>query len=296
MAKKPARKDANGATHGDGTGDPALDFRHHHAKRPNNPTGGNSAEGKVDPTPRIRYHHDPHRPPTLLFDPTGKADELTEPLAKLMAEAQQRPLTAEEVATLTEALHAKPWLEWAGKREQPSFVVDAPAIHLHERVSSRALMRVAARKDVQRSLFGESDLSYSQSVQFYHHSVNWANRLILGDNRAVMASLAHREKLAGKVQMIYIDPPYGIKYASNFQSEIDKRDVKEVDTDLTREMETIQAFRDTWKLGVHSYLNYINQLLTTSRELLAETGFVFVQTGEANVHHVRELLDGVLGP
>ena len=263
MAKKrPAADKAAGRPAGDGTDDLALDYRHHHARRPNNPTGGNAAEGKVAPTQRKTYAYDPHRPPALRYDATGRSDAITDRMAWLLAKAQAKPnaegagsLTAAEAAELADALRqGQPWLEWAGKREQPAFVVDAPAIHLHERVSTRALLRVAARRDVQRSLFGESELPYGQSVQFYHHQVNWSNRLILGDNRAVMASLAHREGLAGKVQMVYIDPPYGIRYGSNFQPEISNRDVKDSESDLTREMESVQAYRDTWELGIHSYL------------------------------------------
>src|SRR4051794_18593271 len=190
-------------------------------------------------------------------------------MAELLAASQSRPLNPAEADELADALRqGQSWLEWAGKREQPGFVVDAPPIHIHERISTRALLRIAARRDVQRSLFGDPEQPYAQSVQFYRHSVNWSNRLILGDNRAVMASLAQREALAGKVQTIYIDPPYGIKYASNFQPEIGKRDVKDAEPDLTREMETVRAYQDTWKLGVHSYMEYLCQLLRVSRELL----------------------------
>ena len=132
------------------------------------------------------------------------------------------------------------------------FSVDPVALHIHERISAQAILKVAARQDVQRSLFGDPEQEYHEAVQFYKHDIDWTNRLILGDSLQVMASLAHREDLAGKVQMIYIDPPYGIKYGSNFQPVIGSRDVKDKETDLTREPEMVKAYRDIWHLGVHS--------------------------------------------
>jgi adenine-specific DNA-methyltransferase len=292
MAKKRATKDAATSRVGDGTEDIALDYRHKHAKRSNIPTAANAAEGKIEATAKSVYSFDPHRPPSLRFDESGRSDRLME----LLVTAQKQALSPSEAAELAEALQREqPWLEWAGKREQPSFVVDAPAIHIHERVSTRALLRIAARRDVQRSLFGDPEQPYAQSVQFYRHPMDWSNRLILGDNRAVMSSLAHRENLAGKVQMIYIDPPYGIRYASNFQSEIGRRDVKDSESDLSREMETVRAYRDTWSLGVHSYLAYLRECVTTARKLLTDEGSLFLQMGEENVHLARNVLDEVFG-
>ena len=130
-------------------------------------------------------------------------------------------------------------------------------------------------------------------MQFYQHDVDWSNRLILGDSLTVMSSLAHREDLAGKVQMIYIDPPYSIKFASNFQPTVFQRDVKDKESDLTREPEQIKAYRDTWTLGVHSYLAYLRDRLIVARELLTDSGSVFVQIGDENVHRVRSLMDEV---
>ncbi|MCC6130671.1 MAG: site-specific DNA-methyltransferase, partial [Acidobacteria bacterium] len=151
------------------------------------------------------------------------------------------------------------------------------------------------REDVQRSLFADPQQSYQQAVQFYRHSVDWANRIILGDSLQVMSSLARRENLAGKVQMIYMDPPYGIKFASNFQPEVGKRDVKDRDEDLTREQETVKAYRDTWSMGVHSFLSYLRGRLAAARELLAETGSIFVQISDENLHRVRAAMDEVFG-
>jgi len=133
-------------------------------------------------------------------------------------------------------------------------------------------------------------------VQFYKHPMDWTNRMILGDSLAVMASLARREALAGKVQMIYMDPPYGIKYASNFQPEVGRRDVKDKDDDLTREPEMVKAYRDTWTLGVHSYLSYLRDRLLLCKELLADTGSIFVQISDENLHRVRLVLDEVFSP
>lgn len=154
---------------------------------------------------------------------------------------------------------------------------------------------MATRQDVEANLFSDPKLTYTQAVEFYKHDVNWRNRLILGDSLQVMASLAKREDLAGKVQMIYIDPPYGIKYPSNFQPEVGKRYVKENEADLTREPEMVKAYRDTWHLGIHSYLSYLRDRLHAARELLADTGSIFFQIGDENVHLARNLLDEVFG-
>jgi adenine-specific DNA-methyltransferase len=132
--------------------------------------------------------------------------------------------------------------------------VDPVALHIHERVSPQAILRVASRQDVERSLFADPEQTYNEAVQFYRHEVPWTNRLILGDSLQVMTSLARRKDLAGKVQMIYMDPPYGIRFGSNFQPEVGKRDVKDKEQDLTREPEMVKAYRDTWHLGIHSYL------------------------------------------
>jgi len=173
--------------------------------------------------------------------------------------------------------------------------VDPVALHIHERISAQAILRVAAREDVQRDLFADPQQSYHEAVQFYQHDIDWTNRMILGDSLQVMASLARREDLAGKVQMIYLDPPYGIKFASNFQPEIGKRDVKDKEQDLTREPEMVKAYRDTWQLGIHSYLSYLRDRLIVAKELLADSGSIFVQISDENLHRIRALLDEVFG-
>ena len=268
------------------------DYRHDNATRKNNPPAGIAAQGKIREKPKQEYTYNPHLPPNLRFDPNGDADKLPE----LLQEAQHRPLTAEEAKTIADAIkHHEPWLEWAGKHEKKSFAVDPVALHIHERVSAKAILKVAARENVQRSLFADPQQDYAEAVDFYQHDVDWANRLILGDSLTVMSSLAHREDLAGKVQMIYIDPPYGIKFASNFQPTVFQRDVKDRDQDLTREPEQIRAYRDTWTLGIHSYLAYLRDRLIVAKDLLTDSGSIFVQIGDENVHRVRSIMDEVFG-
>jgi adenine-specific DNA-methyltransferase len=151
--------------------------------------------------------------------------------------------------------------------------------------------------DPQMGLFdSERTKPLRHAVEFYKHKHNWTNRLIAGDSLLVMNSLLEKEGMAGKVQMIYIDPPYGISYRSNFQPFVNKRDVKDgKDEDLTAEPEQIRAFRDTWELGIHSYLTYLRDRLLLGRELLTESGSVFVQIGDENVHLVRNIMDEVFG-
>jgi len=192
--------------------------------------------------------------------------------------------------------HLDPQLVWAGKAEHTSFEVDVVSLHIHERISTKAILRAVRRPEVvQPDLFGETPLPADKEVEFYRHEVGWANRLILGDSLLVMNSLLVKEGMAGKVQMIYIDPPYGIKYSSNFQPRIDRRDVKDKDEDLTHEPEQIKAYRDTWQLGIHSYLTYLRDRLLLARELLTESGSIFVQINDENLHLVRCLLDEVFG-
>jgi adenine-specific DNA-methyltransferase len=192
--------------------------------------------------------------------------------------------------------HLDPQLHWAGKAEHTSFEVEVVSLHIHERISTRAILDAVRRpQPPQLDLFGETPLPADKQIEFYKHEVNWANRLILGDSLLVMNSLLVKEGMAGKVQMIYVDPPYGIKYASNFQPRLDRRDVKDKDEDLTREPEQIKAYRDTWQLGIHSYLTYLRDRLLLVRELLAESGSIFVQINDENLHLVRCLLDEVFG-
>lgn len=263
------------------------------AKRKNLPPAGIEAQGRLQEAPRLRYEYNPHLPPVLRSaTEAAEADKLPE----LLATARQRALTDEEARTLADALRRhEPWLEWSGKREKPWFEVEPVALHMHERISTQAILRVLAREDVERDLFADPQHDYAKAVQFYQHDVDWANRMILGDSLQVMASLARREDLAGKVQMIYLDPPYGIKFASNFQPQLGQRDVKDREQDLTREPEMVKAYRDTWTLGIHSYLAYLRDRLAMAKELLADSGSIFVQISDENLHRVRCVMDEVFG-
>lgn len=253
---------------------------------------GLAAQGVNEPVPKQKFFYDPHLPPVLRFDGTGASDKLPE----LLEKAKKEVLSSDEIKVLAAALKKhEPWLEWSGKREKKYFEVDPVALHIHERVSTQAILKVAKREPVQRELFADPEMEYREAIKFYKYDMDWANRLILGDSLQVMASLAYRENLAGQVQMIYFDPPYGIKFNSNFQSEVGKRDVKDQDNDLTREPEVIKAYRDTWTLGIHSYLSYIRDRLILSKKLLKNTGSIFVQIGKENPHIVRDLLDEVFG-
>jgi adenine-specific DNA-methyltransferase len=190
--------------------------------------------------------------------------------------------------------HLDPQLVWAGKAEHTSFETDTVSLHIHERASTAAILRAVRREDVQRTLFSDPQFSVDQELAFYQHEMDWANRLVLGDSLLVMNSLIRREGMAGKVQCIYIDPPYGVSFDSNFQPRTDERHVKDGDDrSLTREPEQIRAYRDTWQLGIHSYLTYLRDRMLLARELLADSGSVFVQISNENAHRVRAVLDEV---
>ena len=197
--------------------------------------------------------------------------------------------------------HLDPQLQWAGKAERTTFDVPTVSLHVHERIDPRTIIEAVRKRNgsngVQGSLFEEQrDIPLRQAIEFYKHSHNWSNRLIAGDSLLVMNSLLQKENMAGKVQCVYIDPPYGIKYGSNFQPFVNKRDVKDgQDADLTAEPEMIKAFRDTWELGVHSYLSYMRDRLLLAKELLTDSGSCFVQISDENVHHIREIMDEVFG-
>ncbi|MBK9945532.1 MAG: site-specific DNA-methyltransferase [Kouleothrix sp.] len=189
-----------------------------------------------------------------------------------------------------------PQLQWAGKAEHLTFEVETVPLHIHERVAPAAIVDSLRTGPVQASMFADPEFDLNQAVEFYQHPQPWANRMVLGDSLLVMNSLLERELMAGKVQCIYFDPPYGINYRSNFQPFTNKRDVKDGDDgSLTREPEQIRAFRDTWELGIHSYLTYIRDRLLLMRELLTESGSIFVQISDENVHRVRAVMDEVFG-
>ena len=215
----------------------------------------------------------------------------------LLAELQ----SAEESLRKLKAL-SKPFLDWAGKAERLSFDVPTLPLFVHERLSTRAILETLKghRADKQIDmfdLFADPQRSiHDQVLRAYEYKDDWVNRMILGDSLAVINSLLRYESLGGQVQMIYMDPPYGVKFGSNFQPFVRKRDVgHNDDEDMTREPEMVQAYRDTWELGLHSYLTYLRDRLLLSRDLLAPSGSIFVQISDENLHHVREVMDEVFG-
>lgn len=224
--------------------------------------------------------------------------------------ADSHDLLDEEAAGIAKLRYPRnpeldPQLVWKGKDAQDSedLVVDAPPIYIQEKIDPRVLIenlrRTAERPEdePELTLFDTFDgLDGFEAIEYYQHQANWSNRMILGDSLQVMASLAEKENLRGRVQMIYIDPPYGIRFGSNFQPFVGKKDVKDGKVeDITREVEQIKAFRDTWELGINSYLSYLRDRLVIARDLLTESGSVFLQIGDENVHLVRSLLDEVFG-
>lgn len=225
----------------------------------------------------------------------------TEELRDFVAEDEAKPKTI----LYPRDPSLDPQLVWKGKDEQDSADLEVPAvpIYIQEKIHPKYIIeevRAQAKKEKpepQMQLFADfNGIQFQDLIEFYQHEQNWSNRMILGDSLLVMTSLAEKEGLKGKVQMIYLDPPYGIKFGSNWQVSTRKRDIKDGSAgDATRQPEQIKAFRDTWKLGIHSYLAYLRDRLVVARDLLTETGSVFVQIGDENVHLVRCLMDEVFG-
>ena len=191
--------------------------------------------------------------------------------------------------------HLDPQLQWAGKAEHTSFAVPTVSLHVHERNDARTINEAVQQRESgpgpqQMTLFDvERQEPLREAIDFYKHAHGWSNRLVAGDSLLVMNSLLEKEGMAGKVQMVYLDPPYGIKYGSNFQPFVNKRDVKDgKDEDLTAEPEQLRAFRDTWELGIHSYLTYLRDRLLLARELLTESGSIFVQIGDERSEFIRD--------
>lgn len=223
----------------------------------------------------------------------------------------QHDKAEEKIKTYQFDPHLDPTLQWAGKAEGTSFEVPTSSIHIHESIKPHSIISHVMKEyseALEGQLVGQQSMFEAEtpaermrrrreSIEFYQHGVNWTNRMIAGDSLVIMNSLLEKEGMAGQVQMVYIDPPYGIKYGSNFQPFVDKRDVKDKkDEDLSQEPEMIKAFRDTWELGIHSYLTYLRNRLLLARELLTDSGSVFIQISDENVHHVRELCDEIFSP
>ena len=234
------------------------------------------------------------------WDGKNPAREEGESLLREILDAKK----LDEAKTAAAKLKAisKPFLNWAGKAERLSFDVPTLPLFVHERLSTKAIIETLKghKRDKQIDmfdLFGDPQRSVTDQVlKAYEYSDEWVNRMILGDSLVAMNSLLHYEGLGGQVQMIYIDPPYGVKFGSNFQPFVRKRDVgHNDDEDMTREPEMVKAYRDTWELGLHSYLTYMRDRLLLARDLLHPSGSVFVQISDENVHHVREVMDEVFG-
>ena len=232
-----------------------------------------------------------------------RANIPTEELRGFLSEEEKKPQTL----FYSRDPSLDPQLVWRTKDEQDAqdLEVTAVPIYIQEKIHPQAIIDdfrhqvKQEQAEQQLSLFGDfNGLEFEKLIDFYQHKdgVKWTNRMILGDSLSVMGSLAEKEGLKGQVQMIYIDPPYGIKFGSNWQVSTRKRDVKDGNVgDVTRQPEQVKAFRDTWELGIHSYLSYMRDRLVVARELLTETGSVFVQIGDENVHLVRCLMDEIFG-
>jgi len=279
-----------------------LSYRHDD-KRTNNPhvgmvdTHSDGVEGKT------AWQYDPHIDPALNFDSSRSTIETLIDDALASGDKDRMQAALEQLKRMQ-----SPYLNWSGKAERTSFSVDTVSLHVHERIDPATILAAVQKKlkdskgkpsaAIQPDLFHApfENLPLREAIDFYKHDRDWANRLIAGDSLLVMNSLLQKEGMAGQVQMIYLDPPYGIKYGSNFQPFVNKRDVKDrSDEDLTQEPEMIKAFRDTWELGIHSYLTYLRDRLLLAKELLHESGSVFVQISDENLHHVRELVDEIFG-
>jgi len=224
--------------------------------------------------------------------------------ATVFAQPQVWQGTEEKFTSLSQCVArlqslTKPFLNWAGKAERQQITVPTLPLFVHERHSTQAILETLKShkaKGTNLDLFGDIELDVADKLDAYEHKGPWTNRLILGDSMQVMNSLLEYEGMGGQVQMIYFDPPYGVKFGSNFQPFVRKRDVKHgPDDEMIREPEMVKAYRDTWELGLHSYLTYLRDRLSVSKELLAQSGSIFVQISDANLHHVREVLDEVFG-
>jgi len=283
-------------------------LKHDAATRRNIPTAEMESffRRDEDSSPREPKHYPRTRP--LAKGQTRTAEEPSQPEliwngARItITDAQMAELAQTGTLTLSDAQ-----LVWRGKDRQDwsDLVVNVPPLYIQEKIHPKAIIDDLKRRTAEKrkaktdapDLFADfNGLDPEQRAEFYQHDQHWSNRMILGDSLQVMASLSERESLKGKVQCIYFDPPYGIKFNSNWQVSTQSRDVKDgKQTDISREPEQVKAFRDTWKDGIHSYLTYLRDRMTAMRDLLTESGSIFVQIGDENVHRVRAVMDEVFG-
>jgi adenine-specific DNA-methyltransferase len=290
------------APDGAAVADPARPYLHADAERPLVPEAGAMAAFRRTKPPK-EYRYDSSLAPELRWD-AGEAAARDRAIALLASVERAESLEAVRAAAAELKAMNLPQLDWAGKAERPRFEVPTLPLFVHERLSTRAVLDSvrdrradAAQGDLFANPFGDARHGIADQVlRAYEHRDRWTNRMILGDSLVVMNSLLEYEGLGGQVQTIYMDPPYGVKYNSNFQPFVRKREVKDAtDADLTREPEMVQAYRDTWELGLHSYLTYLRDRIALSHALLKQEGSMFVQISQDNVHSVRAILDEVFG-
>jgi adenine-specific DNA-methyltransferase len=299
----------------------AQSYRHAEADLAARPEIGAQAHFKKVKPP-TKYRFDSSLAPSLEWDGQNSARETAEHLIAQLSDLGFRaaalaaqPASKERDRELTEIKAqindaqrrlrglSGPFLNWSGKAERLSFDVPTLPLFIHERLSTKAILETLKghqrdkQDDFLNALYGFQERPLAdQLLRAYEYRDNWVNRLMLGDSLVVMNSLLRYESLGGQVQMVYVDPPYGVKFGSNFQPFVRKRDVAHNDdADMTREPEMVQAYRDTWELGLHSYLTYLRDRLQLARELLDPSGSIFVQISDENVHHVREVMDEVFG-
>ncbi|MGE4318633.1 MAG: site-specific DNA-methyltransferase [Deferribacterales bacterium] len=269
------------------------DYEHKENLRLNNPHVGKVTPHSDKDDGKKTYAYDPHLSPELQFDSSRAVVEniIADALATGDADAMKKAL--EKLQQMQQ-----PYLNWAGKAEKTTFEVPTVSLHVHERMKATTIVESIRKKNGWQPEVADfmHQASIAEDLEFYKHQKEWSNRLIAGDSLLVMNSLVEKEGMAGKVQMIYIDPPYGIKYGSNFQPFVNKRNVTDKnDSDLTQEPEMVKAFRDTWELGIHSYLTYLRDRVLFSHELMSNTGSIFVQISDENIHLVRNILDEIYG-
>lgn len=276
----------------------AKSYSHPTSTLPLRPDVGTQAQFKKRKAP-ASYRYDSSLSPALEWDGKNPAREQAETALKEILEAKDLG-AAKSAAQKLKAL-GRPFLNWAGKAERLSFDVPTLPVFVHERLSTRAIIDTLTghkrNQSEQMALFADPQHTITDQVlRAYEHQDAWVNRMVLGDSLVVMNSLLHYESLGGQVQMIYMDPPYGVSFGSNFQPFVRKHEVTHNDDeDMTREPEMVQAYRDTWELGKHSYLTYLRDRLLLCKDLLHPSGSIFVQINDENAHHVRELMDEVFG-
>jgi adenine-specific DNA-methyltransferase len=236
---------------------------------------------------------------TLIANAADNGEDKVFAKAQVWEGTQERFTSLSQCAARLRSL-TKPFLNWTGKAERPQVTVPTLPLFVHERHSTQAILETLKSHKAlgtNLDLFGDTGLDIADKLDAYQHKGPWTNRLILGDSLQVMNSLLEYEGIGGQVQMIYFDPPYGVKFGSNFQPFVRKNRVNHgSDDEMIREPEMVKAYRDTWELGLHSYLTYLRDRLTLAKELLTESGSIFLQISDDNLHHVREVLDEVFGP